>query len=142
MTRLQAIRKFGNFLAGEKIIIARDRCSEGNWAMDITNTIPRLKVPKDLDYTDEEDRMFRADFIVRCPIAKDFSDITLTILHEFGHWYTRNVMDVIVYNEIIQREDDYFTNPYEILATQWAICWLLCPANQQVAKSFENEYFG
>ena len=47
MTKLQAIREFANFLAEGHTIIARDRCEEGNWAMDIENPTPRLKVPKD-----------------------------------------------------------------------------------------------
>lgn len=142
MTRLQAIREFADFLAEEHVTIARERCHDGNWMMDIDNPTPRIIIPQDLDYSDEDDEAFRKDFITRCPIADAFADVTLTLLHEFGHWYTRNVIDIVVYTEIVHDIDNYFANPYEMLATQWAICWLLCPANREIAKDFENKYFG
>ena len=142
MTKLQAIRQFANFLANEHVTIANDRCDKGNWAMDIDNPTPRLKIPKDLTYRDDADKEFRKDFVTRCPIATGFSDITLTILHEFGHWYNRNVMDIVVYADMVENDENYFSNPYEVLATQWAICWLLCPANRKIAKDFEKKYFG
>lgn len=142
MTKLQAIRQFANFLANEHVTIANDRCDKGNWAMDIDNSTPRLKIPKDLTYRDDADKEFRNDFVARCPIAKGFSDVTLTILHEFGHWYNRNVMNIVVYADMVENDENYFSNPYEVLATQWAICWLLCPANRKIAKDFEKKYFG
>lgn len=142
MTKLQAIREFADFLAEGHTIIARDKCDSGNWAMDIDNPTPRLKIPKDFDYRDEQDKEFRKDFVTRCPLAQGFADVTLTILHEFGHWYTRNVMDIAVYDTLVHTTANYFANPYEVLATQWAICWLLCPANRQIAKHFEKKYFG
>ena len=92
---------------------------------------------------DEQDKDFRKDFTTRCPLAKGFSDVTLTILHEFGHWFNRNVMNIVVYDAMVQDETaNYFANPYEVLATQWAICWLLCPANRKIAKAFEKHFFG
>lgn len=142
MTKLQAVRAFGETLAEGKITIARDRYDMGNWGMDIDNDMPRLKVPKDFNYRDDDDKAFRKDFITRCPIAKGFADVTLTILHEFGHWYSRSAMDIEVYEKIKKNMDDYFSNPYEVLATQWAICWLLCPVNRKIAKAFERDFFG
>lgn len=142
MTKLQAIREFADFLAEGHTIIARERYNDDNWRMDITSSTPRLKLPKNLDSNDEEDKAFREDFIAHCPLAVSFSDVTLTILHEFGHWYNRNVMNMVVYDAMVKNEDNYFANPYEVLATQWAICWLLCPANRKIAKDFEKKYFG
>ena len=143
MTKLQAIREFVNSLAGEHVTIARERCDCGNWAMDIDGATPRLILPKDFEYRDELDKEFRKDFTTRCPMAKGFSDVTLTILHEFGHWFNRNVMNIVVYDAMVQDETaNYFANPYEVLATQWAICWLLCPANRKIAKAFEKQFFG
>ena len=37
---------------------------------------------------------------------------------------------------------EYMKIPWELLATDWAICWLNCPANRQLAKDFERDYFG
>jgi len=142
MTKLQAIRKFVDFIAGEHVTIARNRCDDGNWGMDVSNSTPRLTLPKDFDYRDDEDKAFRADFVNRCYVAKGFSDVTLTILHEFGHWFNRQVMNIVVYDGLVKSEDNYFSNPYEMLATQWAICWLLCPANRKIAKAFEKDFFG
>lgn len=142
MTRLQAIRNFSDFLANEHVTIAREHYGNGNWSMDVLNPTPRMYIPSDLDYSDEEDKAFREDFVNRCPYANDFADVTLTILHEFGHWFTRQAIDLVVYTEIVWDTDNYFSNPYEVLATQWAICWLLSPTNRQIAKDFENNYFG
>ena len=60
MTKLQAIRDFAQFVLGEKIIIARDRFDTLNYAMDIVNPSPRLKLPQDLNADlDASDRIFR-----------------------------------------------------------------------------------
>ena len=142
MTKLQAIREFADFLAEGHTIIARERYDDDNWRMDITGQTPRLILPKNLESKSEEDKAFREDFIARCPFAVSFSDVTLTILHEFGHWYTRNVMDMVVYSHMVGKCHNYLTVSYEILATQWAVCWLLCSANRRVADDFENKYFG
>ena len=146
MTKLQAIRNFTQFVLGEKVTIARDRFDESNWAMDIVNTNPRIKLPKDLNAElDESDRIFRKDFTERCNLAKGFSYITLTLLHECGHWATRSVLDIVEYDKAVQTaytQEMYMAIPWERLATEWAICWLNCPANRKKAKAFEKEYFG
>lgn len=146
MTKLQAIRDFAQFVLGEKIIIARDRFDTLNYAMDIVNPSPRLKLPQDLNADlDASDRIFRKNFTDRCRLAKGFSNITLTILHECGHWATRSVMDVVEYDRMVENAEDqiaYMDIPWERLATEWAICWLQCPVNRQKAKAFEKSYFG
>ena len=145
MTKLQAIRNFTAEVLGEYVTIARDKCEDGNWAMDISNPTPRLKLPKVLDMAhDESDKAFRRNFVERCPLAQGFSHVTLTLLHECGHWATRSVMNIIEYDKMVSlayTQDLYMDNPWEMLATQWAICWLLCPANRKIAKAFEKEYF-
>ena len=42
MTKLQAIRKFADYAAGEHVIIIR-----GDWAMGMSDSKPRLQVPYD-----------------------------------------------------------------------------------------------
>ena len=96
MTKLQAIRWFGKMVLEEDITIARDKFSTSNWGMDVIGKIPRIKTPKNLTYkSDLPDKMFRANFIERCPLAQGFSNVTLTLLHEFGHWATRYVLDIV-----------------------------------------------
>lgn len=143
MTKIQAVRKFGDYIAQEAIVIARNRFADGNWGMDIDNSVPRLVLPKDFNFHEYKDDEFYNDFVSRSPYAKDFDEVTLTILHEFGHWFNRNVMDTIQYDDAFNdKSQNHFTNPYEVLATQWAVCWLMCPINRKMAKVFENDYFG
>jgi hypothetical protein len=146
MTKLQAIRSFMNYVLREQIVIAKDRLESGNFAMDIINSVPRVILPQDLNAThDECDKAFRKDFIQRCPLARGFSSITLTLLHECGHWETRSNMDIIEYSKMkynVYTQEQYMKIPWEHLATEWAICWLYSPMNRKVAKAFEKNYFG
>ncbi len=146
MTKLQAIRAFMNYVLGEKIVIANDKYEDSNFAMDISNSIPRIKLPRNLTFTpDEADKAFRKDFIERCPMAQGFSSITITLLHECGHWATRSIMDIVEYDKMKYNADtpeDYINIPWEHLATEWAICWLYSPVNRKMAKVFEQFYFG
>lgn len=146
MTKLQAIRHFTTFVLSEKVIIARDRFMDSNFGMGIMTESPRLKLPASLDYQpDECDKAFRKDFVERCPLARGFSSITLTLLHECGHWATRSIFDIVEYekwDERAESQEEYMKIPWEHLATEWAICWLHSPANRKVAKAFERAYFG
>ena len=146
MTKLQAIRAFMNYVLGEKIVIANDKFDNSNFAMDIINPVPRVKLPKNLTFApDKEDKIFRKDFIERCPMARGFSSITLTLLHECGHWATRSIMDIVEYDKMkynANTQEEYMSIPWEHLATEWAICWLHSPVNRKMAKAFEQFYFG
>lgn len=145
MTKLQAIRWFITSVLNEPTTIARDKFHCSNYAMDISNPTPRIKLPVILDMKDESDKIFRKDFTERCSIAKGFSHVTLTLLHECGHWATRSVMDIVEYDKMADTaptQEEYMKIPWEHLATDWAICWLHCPANRQIAKEFERLYFG
>ena len=146
MTKLQAIRKFMGAVLDEQIVIAKDKFADSNFGMDINNTIPRIKLPYNLNFTpDEVDKIFRKDFVNRCPLARGFSSITLTLLHECGHWATRSVMDIVEYDKMhwqAYTQEQYMAIPWEHLATDWAICWLYSPVNRKIAKAFEKEYFG
>ena len=86
MTRLQAVRKFADLVAQEHVIISSDM---NEWAMAMWDTHPRLMVPRDLLATDEGDKMFRKDFVSRCPLARGFANVTLSVLHEIGHHFNR-----------------------------------------------------
>lgn len=145
MTKLQAIRNFMGLVLNEQVIIARDKFIDYNFAMDINNPIPRVKLPYDLNFTpDEADKDFRRNFVDRCPLARGFSSLTLTLLHECGHWATRSVMDIIEYDKMhwqAYTQEQYMAIPWEHLATDWAICWLYSPINRKIAKAFEKDYF-
>ena len=146
MTKLQAIRAFMNLVLEEKVIIAKDKFEDSNFAIGVLTDQPRLKLPRNLNFKyDEADKSFRKDFITRCPFARGFSSITLTLLHECGHWATRSVIDVVEYERMVNTaytQEQYMAVPWEHLATEWAICWLHSPANRKIAKAFEKNYFG
>ena len=146
MTKLQAIRWFSNQLVDIPITIAAKRL-DGNWAMYISpgQKNARLSIPKDFTTNDKIDKEFRKNFVGRCKLAQGFSNVTLAMLHEFGHWETRSVFNIIAYDKFdkkVTNMQEYMQNPYEQLATQWAICWLQVPYNRRLAKEFEDYFFG
>lgn len=142
MTQVQLIRNFASEIVGVPVIIARERDDWGMSLADIHLNKPRLILPRDLTKNDEGDKEFRKDFVRRCPIAKGFSNITISILHELGHWFNPKEYletDPDEYNNAIGWW--HFTLPCEIVATDWAIAWLQDPKNRKKAKAFEREFF-
>lgn len=139
MTKIQLIRQFASAVAGERVTIARNR---DVWAMDLSENYPRLILPTQLDVWDEGDKMFRHNFVERCPMAQGFSHVVLTILHEVGHHFHRiefAIQDVDEYENA--KGEEHFNFPCEVVATDWAIAWLQDKAHRQLAKDFERQYF-
>lgn len=95
---------------------------------------------------------FTSNFISRCPSARGFAGITLSLLHELGHFET-HFIEFEGYNRLIElallREQypkeiinfAYFELPDEQAATDWAIKWLNNKENRKKAKSFEKAFF-
>lgn len=140
MTQIQAIRKFASEVAGTYVTIARRR---DDWGMSLADyRHPRLILPHDLKQNDEDDKAFRRDFVNRCPIARGFASVTLSILHEVGHFMCPSEFleqDPAEYAKATG--NDHFKLPCEIVATNWAIGWLQDPINRKKAKAFEKQYF-
>jgi hypothetical protein len=138
MTKLQAVRWFADFVANDHVIVARG----DDWNASMIDRHPRMTVPYDLMKNDEGDKLFRIDFIQRCPLARGFANVTLSILHEIGHHFNRE-------SYLMTDSDQYdasvgywhFMLPCEMDATDWAIEWLQDPTNRKVAKAFEREFF-
>lgn len=97
-------------------------------------------------------KQFRKDFTNRCPKAKGFATITLSLLHELGHFETFGETDDDDYdrsaeiNRILDlpksmRNWEYFKLPDEYIATEWAIEWLTSKRNRILAKEFERTFF-
>ena len=136
MTHLQAIRWFASYVANTHVVLVKDN----EWCMDVWSAKPRLHLPQDLFEHDDYDDIFRSDFVRRCPVAINFSDITLTILHEIGHYFTREVF-FSCYTEYENVTGfEYFSIPYEVAATDWAIAWLQDAENREIAKRFEEDF--
>lgn len=143
MTQLTAIRNFVELVTGVRPVIPRKR---DDWAVESEEDIMRLSVPADLFAKKDTDHIFRADFVARCPLARGFADVTISILHECGHFATRDNFNGTVYAEQVAKagSDQYAYQliPYEMLATCWAICWLMDPDHRKQAKAFERDFFG
>ncbi len=136
MTKVQAIRNFATIIAHERVTIARER---DEWSMSMAEPHPRLILPKDLNQNEPEDKMFRADFIRRYPSARGFSNVTISILHELGHHFNREVY-LNATKLAGDTMEEHLTLPHEVVATEWAINWLKDPINRKTAKAFEREY--
>lgn len=142
MNRIQLIREFASNIAGVRVVIPSQR---DDWGMSLSAIhlgIPYLILPRNLNQNDEGDKMFRKDFVRRCPLAQGFSNVTLSILHELGHWFHPQEYldsDPEEYSNAIGWQ--HFALPCEIIATDWAIEWLQDPNNRKVAKKFEREFF-
>ena len=138
MTQLQAIRQFADYVAGEHVIIPKQR---GDWQMGLGDPKPRLTVPLDPNQNDEADELFRENFVKRCPIAQEFANVTLSILHEIGHHFNR---EVAIFADKLEgdTQEEHFSLPHEVVATDWAIRWLHNKEHRKQAKAFERLYFG
>ena len=103
---------------------------------------------------DPADIEFARNFHLRAPFSVGFSDLTLSLLHELGHFETESNLPTY-YNrdECLAQIDRWETKdkrviqllycslPDEYLATQWAINWLADPENRKKAKKFEKKFF-
>ena len=140
MTKLQAIRWFADFVADDHVFITRS----DDWSSNMCDRHPRITIPYDPTKRDEGDRLFRIDFVKRCPLARGFADVTLSILHEIGHHFHRD--EFIFMTDVKEYEEaegaDHFKFPCEVVATDWAIAWLQNPQNRRIAKAFERDFFG
>jgi len=140
MTQVQAIRKFASYVANNKVIISRER---DEWSIKLSFTVPYLVLPQDLMENTEGDKAFRKDFTKRCPAGQGFANVTLSILHEIGHFFNKEVFyaqDMEEYSKITEYEE-YFSLPCEKVATDWAINWLQDKEHRKVAKAFEKVFF-
>lgn len=79
----------------------------------------------------------------KCSWARDFSQITWSILHEIGHYYTDDPDDE---NDLIQRiyyglveveDDEYYNLESEYAATEWAIEFI--ENNREYVRNFEDD---
>lgn len=143
MTQLTAIRDFVELVTGVRPVIPRVR---DDWAVLSEDNSMRLTVPADLSENKDTDKAFRANFISRCPLAQGFANVTISVLHECGHFATRDNFNGDVYTKQTEKAGEdmnaYMAIPYEMLATCWAICWLMDPDNRKEAKNFEKNFFG
>lgn len=143
MSKVKLIRDFASLVAGEHVTIPHER---SEWMMSMGEPKPRLTLPKDLNAIDAGDKQFRADFIRRCPMARGFAHVTLSILHEIGHHFNREAY--LFYDDtgyepcwVDEYDVNHYTIPYEVVATEWAIEWLKNPEHRKQAKAFERAYF-
>lgn len=98
--------------------------------------------------------LFRKSFTNKSSIAKGFSDIVLTLLHELGHFETafdiddkdydreKEMMKIMLNSDSLEEANmKYFELPDEKAATEWGIKWLQDANNRKIAKAFEKKFF-
>lgn len=109
------------------------------------------------DFSGEGNIAFYVDFVSRCPLARGFGHITLSLLHELGHFvtapnfqgYDRCAAMIELRNKAKENnlsisetnKQLYFRLPEETAATDWAIMWLQDKENRKIAKAFEKQFF-
>lgn len=99
-------------------------------------------------------KQIRADAAYRYPHIKGYSILTFVLLHELGHFMTKEEANKkrgkystdyydLVDKYIPKKYWNYFhaENYKERLATDWAANWLSIPENGKKAKQFEKEFF-
>lgn len=120
----------------------------------IENKNLKILVPnwKKADFTkDDCGKAFRKDFVTRCVLARGFSDVTLSLLHEIGHAMTKAFVppmtaEIKEYNKKVENLEMcdvyplYFNLTNEHMATDWAIEWLKVAENRRIAKEFEKKF--
>ena len=147
MTKLQAVRDFVSKVCGEPVTFSRIHFCNTNFAIFLDEKNPRMKLPTELDELEwtEADKITRNYLIAMSPVVRGFSHITLSLLHECGHWATRNVFDTKTYEKMEKKyitQTQYLTIPFEQVANAWVVCWLQNHDNRAMAKRFEREFFG
>ena len=129
MKKEQIIKSFIQEITNHKWIVKKSF----QWCINLKDT---------LYYTNDEGTesaiAFRNDFIAKYPAAKNYLDITLSILHEIGHYMTQDNMDYI-YPETYTY-DEYFAVHDELIATKWAIDWMHNNDNKKLIKTFEEKW--
>lgn len=96
-------------------------------------------------------KQFREHFVNLCPMGKGFASVTLSLLHELGHFSTNQEikgydreLELKFLHKTMPREVvnyAYFMLPDEMAATLWAIEWLKNKENRKLAKAFEKKFF-
>lgn len=129
MKRSKAMRKLARKITGENIKIKKGKYWETNW---------ENKIWWANDENTESAKAFKDFFIKHCPMAKDFNNITISLLHEIGHI----MMVDESYGEQIKTEDNekYFNSHDEWIATEWAINFLI--NNTKLLRKFEKKIAG
>lgn len=137
-----------------KRVVKLHRSRNGFWAYVESPIIEIGYDFKELAKSDIGCKEFRHNVIMRDPSMNCFSNLTLSLLHELGHFetdskvpcgYNRDKAEKLIEErskgDYIKTNLMYFNLPDEWLATQWAIEWLSNTENRKKAKRFEREFF-
>lgn len=125
MKREKAMKKLVKSITGKNIKLKKSDRWETNWTSKIW-------------WADDEgandSKEFRAFFVSRCPAGNNYSDITISLLHEVGHMMCVNESFGIESDATTNQE--YFITHDEWLATKWAIEYLI--NHPKKLKKFEK----
>ena len=115
-----------------------------------------LKIEYNLEQVwDNGIELFRKFWEERAPILQEFSNITLTLLHELGHLETNDEVRAVftfkdrhitwetinlLFDNDTEKNFRYFEMLDEASATQWGIDWLADSEHQRITKIFEQNF--
>ena len=124
---------------------------------DNDKSVVHIGYAKNLMNNPYHNNYFTSDFRRRCSIGKGFTGITLSLLHEMGHFATEEkckkdnpdyCRGMAIFEAQCKaktnkelNEKYYFRLPDETYATEWAIEWLKDAEHRKIAKAFERKFF-
>lgn len=101
--------------------------------------------------------VFTRNFHRRAPFTRGFAGVTISLLHELGHFETDEkakeqypnfdrrmaLLEAHLKSKTTEElnEKYYFNFPDERMATEWAIEWLKDAEHRKIAKAFEKNFF-
>jgi len=125
MKASKAMRKLATKIVGYKVKVKKGQ----EWETDWETTIWWVN-----DADTKVAGEFRDFFTANCPDAAQFSNITLSLLHEIGHIMTLDEADCE--EPKTKNNMEYFRLHDEWLATEWAIDYLM--THKKKLRKFEK----
>ena len=138
-----------------EIILKKGSCFSAE-GVDCVADCEELEIEYNLDQVwDEGADLFRRFWTAKVPMLQEFSNITLTLLHELGHLETNDEVRAVftfkdrhvtweaidlLFDNDTEKNFRYFEIPDEASATQWGIDWLADAEHQRVVKIFEQNF--
>ena len=138
-----------------EILLKKGSCFSAE-SVDCVADCEELEIEYNLEQVwDEGANLFRTFWTKKYPMLKEFSDITLALLHELGHLETSDEVRKtftfkdrhiaweaidLLFDDDTEKNFQYFSMPDEASATKWGINWLADEAHKKIALTFEKQF--
>jgi len=138
-----------------EILLKKGSCFSAE-SVDCVADCEELEIEYNFDQIwDEGANLFRTFWTKKYPMLKEFSDITLALLHELGHLETSDEVRKtftfkdrhitweaidLLFDDDTEKNFQYFSMPDEASATKWGINWLADEVHKKIALTFEKQF--